>query len=108
MAIKQANILLEIKRYPSKKDAGQSGSVLRVMQWVFEGNKQAITLEKRGYYTKDGIMRQGKAAGLNIKDMEALQPIWKTVVLMMKNPPAIPAQPKGRKMAEEPLEEVPF
>lgn len=88
--------LLVIKDTPSRTTPG-AGVKLRVVQWI-SSDGISTTVEKRGYYTKDGVIMPGKSPqGLTYEDVVALVNMWKPFLKMLKTPPPVPAQDPQRR-----------
>jgi len=103
-------------------DAKTNGTVLRLVQWVYEDKKGAeqssVLLEKRSLWlNEEKELRSGKAKGLNRFDIQKIIDNIDEIKRLQKNPPAVPPEdtrPTQEKLkqeesgGDEDLEEVPF
>lgn len=99
--------LLVIEDRPSRFEQG-SGTKLRVIQWVYDDGNFSVKLERRGYFTKDGKIMNGKCEGFDLNDLAALHPRWKEAISKMKNPPPPPKPAPKKDTTDDTIEEVPF
>jgi hypothetical protein len=118
--------LMVIKSVKSSKEEG-SGVSIRVVQWIYDfafkpgmelkgyhagpdGKAFSVKLEKRAYFTKNGMVMVGKAEGFTLGDLAFLHPKWKEMIQLMKNPPMPKPKPAPAAAAkpEDAIEEVPF
>jgi hypothetical protein len=101
--------LLVIVDLKSRNKEG-SGTKLRVVQWVVNGQSKSVKVEKRQYYLDAyGKTMTGKAEGFSLDDLNALKPHWPRVLELMRNPPAVKTpEPVAAAAASDAIDEVPF
>lgn len=91
----------------AKTDADKYGNarVVRVVQWIIDGEPKSIKLEKRMFFRNKEGEERSKPDGFTLIDLKEIQPRWRDIIEMMRNPPKYDSHATEETNG---IEEVPF